>query len=83
MPNVHITCCQALFLDLIHSKFPSATTVNPAPLLPEPEEVLVHDCLDVTDHLKHSRLDHSNHPLPESDETVYTNGSIYVCDVIL
>lgn len=82
MSNGHITHYQILLLDSPHIKFSSATTLNPTTVLPETKEVPVSDCLDIMDHLQHSLLELIDHPLLESNATVSTIGSSYVCDGI-
>lgn len=81
LSNARLTQYQALLLDHPRLKFKTETTLNPATLLPDPDlDRPLHHCLEVISQTSFTRPDLTDIPLPEPDETFYTDGSSYVRD---
>lgn len=79
--NTRITHYQAMLLDTDRICFGPATALNPATLLPLPEETPEqHDCLEILAEAHGTRPDLTDRPLPNADFTWYTDGSSFLQD---
>ncbi|AAB86912.1 Pol, partial [Rauscher murine leukemia virus] len=78
LSNARMTHYQALLLDTDRVQFGPIVTLNPATLLPLPEEGLQHDCLDILAEAHGTRPDLTDQPLPDADHTWYTDGSSFL-----
>ena len=79
--NVHLTHYQALLLDAPRISFQTPCFLNPATLLPIPEEDgPLHDCVEVLAEITAIRKDLSDLPLENSELVWFTDGSSYVKD---
>lgn len=75
LSNARMTHYQALLLDTDRVQFGPVVALNPATLLPLPEEGLQHNCLDILAEAHGTRPDLTDQPLPDADHTWYTDGS--------
>lgn len=75
LSNARMTHYQALLLDTDRVQFGPVVALNPATLLPLPEEGLQHNCLDILAEAHGTRPDLTDQPLPDADHTWYTGGS--------
>ena len=79
--NVCLTCYQALLLDAPRISFQTPCFLNPATLLPIPEEDgPLHDCVEVLAEVTAIRKDLSNLPLKHSELIWFTDRSSYIKD---
>ncbi|XP_063138877.1 uncharacterized protein LOC134485788 [Rattus norvegicus] len=78
LSNSCMTHYQALLLDAERVQFGPVVALNPATLLPLPEEAEQHDCLQILAEVHGSRPDLSDRPLQDADHTWYTDGSSYL-----
>ena len=77
--NARLTHYQALLLDTNRVRFGPPVTLNPATLLPPPEDQLSpHDCRQVLAETHGTREDLKDTELPDADHTWYTDGSSYL-----
>ncbi|XP_077845618.1 uncharacterized protein LOC144338785 [Macaca mulatta] len=77
--NARLTHYQALLLDTDHVQFGPLVTLNPATLLPVPEDQpSPHDCRQVLAETHGTREDLKDQELPDADHTWYTDGSSYL-----
>ncbi|XP_060061030.1 uncharacterized protein LOC132542431 [Erinaceus europaeus] len=80
MTNSRVTHYQVLLLDPPCITFKQTAALNPATLLPIPEEDVTHDCGEILEALTSLRADLTDVPLPDAQETLYTDGSSFVED---
>ncbi|XP_060030176.1 uncharacterized protein LOC132533385 [Erinaceus europaeus] len=80
MTNSRVTHYQVLLLDPPRITFKQTAALNPATLLPNPEEDATHDCGEILEALTSLRADLTDVPLPDAQETLYTDGSSFVED---
>ncbi|XP_063129896.1 uncharacterized protein LOC134481848 [Rattus norvegicus] len=78
LSNSRMTHYQALLLDAERVQFGPVVALNPATLLPLPEEAEQHDCLQILAEVHGTRPDLSDRPLQDADHTWYTDGSSYL-----
>ena len=81
LTNARMTHYQALLLNSDRIKFTSATGLNPATLLPDPDlesTTVIHDCQEVLAAAHGSRPDLMDQPLPNADVTWFTDGSSFL-----
>ena len=79
--NAHLTHYQALLLDAPQIHFQTPCFLNPATLLPIPEEDgPLHDCVEVLAEVAIIRRDLSDIPLKDSELIWFTDGSSYIKD---
>ena len=82
LSNARITHYQAMLLDSERITFGPATSLNPATLLPIPDEEREgeegHDCLQILAEVHGPREDLSDRPLPDTEITWYTDGSSFL-----
>ncbi|XP_077830478.1 uncharacterized protein LOC144336324 [Macaca mulatta] len=77
--NARLTHYQALLLDTDRVQFGPPVTLNPATLLPVPEDQpSPHDCRQVLAETHGTREDLKDQELPDADHTWYTDGSSYL-----
>ena len=77
--SARLTHYQALLLDTDRVRFGPPVTLNPATLLPLPEDQLSpHDCRQVLAETHGTREDLKDTELPDADHTWYTDGSSYL-----
>ncbi|XP_065385776.1 uncharacterized protein [Macaca fascicularis] len=77
--NARLTHYQALLLDMDRVQFGPPVTLNPATLLPVPEDQpSPHDCRQVLAETHGTREDLKDQELPDADHTWYTDGSSYL-----
>ncbi|XP_050654144.1 uncharacterized protein LOC126959297 [Macaca thibetana thibetana] len=77
--NACLTHYQALLLDTDRVQFGPPVTLNPATLLPVPEDQpSPHDCRQVLAETHGTREDLKDQELPDADHTWYTDGSSYL-----
>lgn len=55
-----------------------STNLNPATLIPDPEEAVAHDCIQTLDTVYASRPDLKDQPLPHAQYNLYTDGSSFM-----
>ncbi|XP_063120508.1 uncharacterized protein LOC134479738 isoform X2 [Rattus norvegicus] len=80
LSNSHMTHYQALLLDAEQVQFGPVVALNPATLLPLPEETKQHDCLQILAEVHGTRLDLSDQPLQNADHTWYTDGNSFLAE---
>ena len=79
--NARLTHYQALLLDTPRIHFQTPCTLNPATLLPNPEENSpLHDCDEILAGVTAMRKDLTDTPLDNSELKWFTDGSSYVKD---
>ncbi|XP_066877628.1 uncharacterized protein [Kogia breviceps] len=81
LTNARMTHYQALLLNSDRIKFTSATGLNPATLLPDPDlegTTIIHDCQEVLAAAHGSRPDLMDQPLPDANITWFTDGSSFL-----
>ena len=79
--NAHLTHYRALLLDAPRIHFQTPCFLNPATLLPIPEEDgPLHDCVEVLAEVTAIRRDLSDIPFKDSELIWFTNGSSYITD---
>lgn len=78
LSNSRMTHYQALLLDMEKVQFGPVVALNPATLLPLPEEAEQHDCLQILAETHGTKPDLMDQPLLNADYTWYTDGSSYV-----
>ena len=79
--NARLTHYQALLLDTPRIHFQMPCTLNPATLLPNPEENSpLHDCDEILAGVTAIRKDLTDTPLDNSELKWFTDGSSYVKD---
>uniref|UniRef100_A0ABI7Y564 Reverse transcriptase domain-containing protein n=1 Tax=Felis catus TaxID=9685 RepID=A0ABI7Y564_FELCA len=77
--NARLTHYQALLLDTDRIQFGPPVTLNPATLLPAPEDQQsAHDCRQVLAETHGTREDLKDQELPDADHSWYTDGSSYI-----
>uniref|UniRef100_A0ABI7W537 Uncharacterized protein n=1 Tax=Felis catus TaxID=9685 RepID=A0ABI7W537_FELCA len=77
--NARLTHYQALLLDTDRVQFGPPVTLNPATLLPAPEDQQsAHDCRQVLAETHGTREDLKDQELPDADHSWYTDGSSYI-----
>uniref|UniRef100_A0ABI7W4W8 Uncharacterized protein n=1 Tax=Felis catus TaxID=9685 RepID=A0ABI7W4W8_FELCA len=77
--NARLTHYQALLLDTDRVQFGPPVTLNPATLLPAPEDQpSTHDCRQVLAETHGTREDLKDQELPDADHSWYTDGSSYI-----
>ncbi|XP_070938126.1 uncharacterized protein [Macaca nemestrina] len=77
--NARLTHYQALLLDTGRVQFGPPVTLNPATLLPVPEDQpSPHDCRQVLAETHGTRENLKDQELPDADHTWYTDGSSYL-----
>ncbi|XP_073889804.1 uncharacterized protein [Macaca fascicularis] len=77
--NARLTHYQALLLDMDRVQFGPPVTLNPATLLPVPEDQpSPHDCRQVLAETHGTQEDLKDQELPDADHTWYTDGSNYL-----
>uniref|UniRef100_A0ABI8ANH5 Uncharacterized protein n=1 Tax=Felis catus TaxID=9685 RepID=A0ABI8ANH5_FELCA len=77
--NARLTHYQALLLDIDRIQFGPPVTLNPATLLPAPEDQQsAHDCRQVLAETHGTREDLKDQELPDADHSWYTDGSSYI-----
>ncbi|XP_063133785.1 protein NYNRIN-like [Rattus norvegicus] len=80
LSNSRMTHYQALLLDAERVQFGPVVALNPATLLPLPEEAEQHDCLQILAEVHGTRPDLSDQPLQNADHTWYTDGSSFLAE---
>lgn len=79
LSNARVTQYQVLLLDPPRISFLKTAALKPATLLPDTEEGEVnHDCKEVLTTLTSLLADLTDIPLPDPDETLYTDGSSFI-----
>lgn len=78
LSNARMTHYQAMLLDTDRVQFGPVVALNPATLLPLPEGIMEHDCLEILAETHGTRPDLTDQPLPDADFTWYTDGSSYL-----
>lgn len=78
LSNARMTHYQAMFLDTDRVHFEPAVALNPATLLPLPEDAEHHDCLQILVEMHGTRPDLTDQPLKDADFTWYTDGSSFL-----
>ncbi|XP_063138919.1 uncharacterized protein LOC134485856 [Rattus norvegicus] len=80
LSNSHMTHYQALLLDAEQVQFGPVVALNPATLLPLPEEAEQHDCLQILTEVHRTRPDLSDQPLQNADHTWYTDDNSFLAE---
>ncbi|XP_063129865.1 uncharacterized protein LOC134481801 [Rattus norvegicus] len=80
LSNSHMTHYQALLLDAERVQFGPVVALNPATLLPLPEEAEQHDCLQILTEVHGTRPDLSDQPLQNADHTWYTDDNSFLAE---
>ncbi|XP_063120761.1 uncharacterized protein LOC134479945 isoform X2 [Rattus norvegicus] len=80
LSNSHMTHYQALLLDAEQVQFGPVVALNPATLLPLPEEAEQHDCLQILTEVHKTRPDLSDQPLQNADHTWYTDDNSFLAE---
>ena len=78
LSNARMTHYQAMLLDAERVHFGPTVSLNPATLLPLPNEGNHHDCLQILAETHGTRPDLTDQPLPDADLTWYTDGSSFI-----
>lgn len=78
LSNSRMTHYQALLLNTEKVQFGPVVALNQATLLPLPEEVEPHDCLQILAETHGTRPDLMDQTLRNADHTWYTDGCSYV-----
>ena len=61
-------------------RFGPAITLNPATLLPDPQEETPHDCQQILAEVHGTREDLTDQPLVDAEVTWFTDGSSYLLE---
>lgn len=80
LSNSRMTHYQALLLDAERVQFGPVVALNPATLLPLPEEAEQHDCLQILAEVHGTRPDLSDQPLQNADHTWYTDDNSFLAE---
>ncbi|XP_057641650.1 uncharacterized protein LOC130884591 [Chionomys nivalis] len=80
LSNASMTYYQALLLNADRVQFGPVVALNPATLLPLPEDSEHHDCLQILAETHGTRPDLTNQPLRDADYTWYTDGSSFLAN---
>ncbi|CAD7679925.1 unnamed protein product [Nyctereutes procyonoides] len=80
LSNARVTHYQAMLLNSERIQFGTATSLNPATLLPETESpsLVMHDCHQILAEVHGTRGDLTDQPLPDAEATWYTDGSSFL-----
>jgi ribonuclease HI/transposase InsO family protein len=78
LSNARMTHYQAMLLDTDRIHFGPVVALNPATLLPLPEDAEDHNCLQILAEMHGTRPDLTDQPLPDADFTWYTDGSSFL-----
>ncbi|CAD7676527.1 unnamed protein product [Nyctereutes procyonoides] len=80
LSNARVTHYQAMLLNSERIRFGTATSLNPATLLPETESpsLVMHDCHQILAEVHGTRGDLKDQPLPDAEATWYTDGSSFL-----
>nr|XP_055176681.1 uncharacterized protein LOC129506737 [Nyctereutes procyonoides]XP_055190132.1 uncharacterized protein LOC129515311 [Nyctereutes procyonoides]XP_055192018.1 uncharacterized protein LOC129516569 [Nyctereutes procyonoides] len=80
LSNARVTHYQAMLLNSEQIQFGTATSLNPATLLPETESpsLVMHDCHQILAEVHGTRGDLTDQPLPDAEATWYTDGSSFL-----
>ncbi|CAD7680110.1 unnamed protein product [Nyctereutes procyonoides] len=80
LSNARVTHYQAMLLNSERIRFGTATSLNPATLLPETESasLVMHDCHQILAEVHGTRGDLTDQPLPDAEATWYTDGSSFL-----
>ncbi|CAD7685294.1 unnamed protein product [Nyctereutes procyonoides] len=80
LSNARVTHYQAMSLNSERIRFGTATSLNPATLLPETESpsLVMHDCHQILAEVHGTRGDLTDQPLPDAEATWYTDGSSFL-----
>ncbi|CAD7676918.1 unnamed protein product [Nyctereutes procyonoides] len=80
LSNARVTHYQAMSLNSERIRFGTATSLNPATLLPETESpsLVMHDCHQILAEVHSTRGDLTDQPLPDAEATWYTDGSSFL-----
>jgi hypothetical protein len=81
MTNAQLTHYQGLLLDAPHILFSEPVSLNPTPLLPNPDlEAPLHDCQEIIAEITQVHPNLQDVALPNSELVWYTDGSSFVSD---
>lgn len=81
LSNARMTHYQAMLLDTDRVQFGPVVSLNPATLLPLPDqERAPHNCLDILAEAHGTRQDLTDQPLPDADFTWFTDGSSFLVE---
>ncbi|CAD7684760.1 unnamed protein product [Nyctereutes procyonoides] len=80
LSNARVTHYQAMLLNSERIQFGTATSLNPATLLPETESpsLVMYDCHQILAEVHGTRGDLTDQPLPDAEATWYTDGSSFL-----
>ncbi|CAD7669362.1 unnamed protein product [Nyctereutes procyonoides] len=80
LSNTQVTHYQAMLLNSERIRFGTATSLNPATLLPETESpsLVMHDYHQILAEVHGTRGDLTDQPLPDAEATWYTDGSSFL-----
>lgn len=80
LSNARVAHYQAMLLNPKRIRFGTASSLNPATLLPEmgPESQVQDDCHQVLAEAHGPRKDPTDQPVPDADHTWYTDGSSFL-----
>jgi hypothetical protein len=81
MTNAQLTHYQGLLLDAPHILFSEPVSLNPTPLLPNPDlEAPLHDCQEIIAEITQVHPNLQDLALPNSKLVWYTDGSSFISD---
>ena len=80
LSNARMTHYQSLLLDPERVRFSPAVALNPATLLPDPQEETPHDCQQILAEVHGTREDLTDQPLADAEVTWFTDGSSYLLE---
>ncbi|KAL6064040.1 hypothetical protein STEG23_028560 [Scotinomys teguina] len=78
LSNARMTHYQSLLLDTDCVHFGPATSLNPATLLPEPDEAVLHNCYQILAETHGTQPDLTDQPQLGAELTWFTDGSSYL-----